>query len=77
MTEVPDTVRFASELRLVAGGARIEHDIAAGTLVPEGAKFPPRSVLMGTPARRVRETTERDIVQPILAFTLRRSGRRS
>jgi carbonic anhydrase/acetyltransferase-like protein (isoleucine patch superfamily) len=49
----------------VLDGAEVGSDsiIAAGALVPEGAKFPPRSVLMGIPARIVRETTDRDMAR--------------
>lgn len=35
--------------------------IAAGTLVPENRRIPPRSVVMGVPARIVRETTSEDL----------------
>jgi carbonic anhydrase/acetyltransferase-like protein (isoleucine patch superfamily) len=32
--------------------------VAAGTLVPEGMKVPPRSLVMGVPAKVRREVTE-------------------
>jgi carbonic anhydrase/acetyltransferase-like protein (isoleucine patch superfamily) len=32
--------------------------VAAGALVPEGKEFPPRSLIIGAPAKRVREVTE-------------------
>jgi carbonic anhydrase/acetyltransferase-like protein (isoleucine patch superfamily) len=50
---------------IVLDGAEVGSDsiVAAGTLVPEGARFPPHSVLMGIPARLVRETTERDMAR--------------
>ncbi len=35
--------------------------VAAGALVPEGKEFPPRSLIMGVPAKVVREVTERDL----------------
>lgn len=35
--------------------------VAAGALVPEGKAFPPRSLIMGVPAKVARETTERDL----------------
>ncbi len=35
--------------------------IAAGALVPEGMKIPPRSVVMGLPAKVVRQCTDADI----------------
>ena len=49
----------------ILDGAQIGSDsiVAAGALVPEGASFPANSVLMGTPARRVRETAERDMMR--------------
>jgi carbonic anhydrase/acetyltransferase-like protein (isoleucine patch superfamily) len=31
--------------------------VAAGTLVPEGMKIPPRSLVMGTPAKLKRRVT--------------------
>jgi len=34
--------------------------VAAGSLVPEGRVIPPNSLVMGTPAKVVRETTEKD-----------------
>jgi carbonic anhydrase/acetyltransferase-like protein (isoleucine patch superfamily) len=34
--------------------------VAAGSLVPEGKVIPPNSLVMGTPAKVVRVTTERD-----------------
>lgn len=44
----------------VLNGARIGEGsiVAAGALVPEGKEFPPRSLIVGVPARRVREVTE-------------------
>lgn len=38
-----------------------ESIVAAGALVTEGKKFPERSVLMGSPARVVREVTSEDL----------------
>lgn len=35
--------------------------VAAGSLVTPGKKFEPRSFLVGSPAKRVREVTERDL----------------
>lgn len=35
--------------------------VAAGTLVPERKKYPPRVVIMGTPGRVVREATDEDV----------------
>lgn len=49
---------------IVLNGARIgAHSIvAAGSLIPEGKEYPPNSLLLGTPAKVVRELTptERD-----------------
>src|SRR4029450_10456357 len=44
---------------ILLNGAEIGEDsiVAAGTLVPEGKKFPPRSLLMGRPAVLKRELT--------------------
>jgi carbonic anhydrase/acetyltransferase-like protein (isoleucine patch superfamily) len=48
---------------LLLNGAEIGEDsiVAAGTLVPEEKKFPPRSLLMGRPAMIKRELTETEI----------------
>jgi carbonic anhydrase/acetyltransferase-like protein (isoleucine patch superfamily) len=35
--------------------------IAAGSLIPEGKKIPPRSLVMGSPGKVVRELTEKDL----------------
>ena len=44
----------------ILNGAKIGEGsvVAAGALVPEGKKFPPRSLIVGVPARRVREVTQ-------------------
>lgn len=39
--------------------------VAAGSLVPEGKEFPPRSLLVGSPARVVRELTDDDVARLI------------
>ena len=43
----------------ILNGAKIGEGsvVAAGALVPEGKKFPPRSLIVGVPAKRVREVT--------------------
>ena len=48
---------------MLLNGAEIGADsiVAAGTLVPEGKKFPPRSLLMGRPAAVKRELSDADI----------------
>lgn len=44
----------------VLNGARIGAGsiVAAGALVPEGKEFPPHSLIVGVPAKRVREVTD-------------------
>ena len=37
--------------------------VAAGAVVPEGKEFPPRSLIMGVPAKVVREATTQDLEQ--------------
>lgn len=37
--------------------------IGAHTLIPEGKQIPPRSVVMGSPGKVIRETTETDIAR--------------
>jgi carbonic anhydrase/acetyltransferase-like protein (isoleucine patch superfamily) len=37
--------------------------IGAGTLVPEGKTFPPRSLVMGSPGRVVRQLTDEDVAR--------------
>jgi carbonic anhydrase/acetyltransferase-like protein (isoleucine patch superfamily) len=48
---------------IVLSGAEVgeESVVAAGAVVPPGTAHPPRSLLMGAPARRVRELTEEDL----------------
>jgi carbonic anhydrase/acetyltransferase-like protein (isoleucine patch superfamily) len=36
--------------------------VAAGTLLPENTRIPPRSLVMGTPGRVRRTLTEEDVV---------------
>ena len=44
----------------VLTGAKIGEGsvVAAGAMVPEGREYPPRSLIVGVPAKRVREVTE-------------------
>jgi len=44
--------------------------IGAGSLVTEGKSFPPRSLIIGSPARVIREVTDKEI-ESILAATER------
>src|SRR5918997_2493219 len=48
---------------MLLNGAEIGEDsiVAAGTLVPEEKKFPPRSLLMGRPAAIKRELTDAEV----------------
>jgi carbonic anhydrase/acetyltransferase-like protein (isoleucine patch superfamily) len=48
---------------VILNGARIgaESIVGAGALVAEGKAFPPRSLLLGTPARVVRQVTDEDL----------------
>ena len=48
---------------MLLNGAEIGEDsiVAAGSLVPEGKKFPPRSLLMGRPAILKRELSDADV----------------
>lgn len=60
----------------ILNGAKIGEGsiVAAGALVPEGKEFPARSLIIGSPARRVREvTTEQaqDIVRGVRAYVER------
>jgi carbonic anhydrase/acetyltransferase-like protein (isoleucine patch superfamily) len=50
---------------VVLNGARIGPGsiVAAGAVVPEGKEFPPRSLIMGVPAKVVREATTQDLEQ--------------
>lgn len=44
----------------VLTGARIGEGsvVAAGAMVPEGREYPPRSLIVGAPAKRIKEVTE-------------------
>lgn len=54
---------------LIGMGARIldgaiigdESVVAAGTVVAEGAEFPPRSLIMGVPGKKVREIKDSEV----------------
>ncbi len=50
---------------IVLNGAKIGPGsiVAAGAVVPEGKEFPPRSLIMGVPAKVVREATTQDLEQ--------------
>lgn len=48
---------------VVLSGAVIEDEciVAAGALVAQGRRYPRRSLLAGSPARRIREVTDEDV----------------
>jgi carbonic anhydrase/acetyltransferase-like protein (isoleucine patch superfamily) len=48
---------------IVLNGARVRSDsiVAAGSLVPEGAVIPPRSLAMGSPARVRRQLSDAEV----------------
>ena len=50
---------------IVLNGAVIGEEwlVGAGALVPEGKTFPPRSLIIGTPARVARALTDEDIAR--------------
>jgi len=40
-----------------------ESVVGAGALVTEGKKFPPRSLIIGSPARKVKDITDEDVIK--------------
>ena len=48
---------------VVLNGARIGEEslVGAGALIPEGREIPPRSVVLGSPGKVIRQVTERDL----------------
>jgi len=53
---------------VVLDGAEVgeESIVAAGSLVAPGKKFPPRSLILGSPARVVRKVTDEEVEKMIL-----------
>jgi carbonic anhydrase/acetyltransferase-like protein (isoleucine patch superfamily) len=53
---------------IVLSGASIgdESIVAAGALIPEGRSYPARSLLVGSPARRLRSVTDEDVERLIV-----------
>jgi carbonic anhydrase/acetyltransferase-like protein (isoleucine patch superfamily) len=49
---------------IILNGSVIEEEtlVAAGSLIPEYKTFPPRVLLMGSPAKVIRELTEKEIL---------------
>ncbi len=65
----------------ILNGARIGEGsiVAAGALVPEGKEFPARSLIIGAPAKRVREVTQeqtQDIARGVRTYIERAAGHR-
>jgi carbonic anhydrase/acetyltransferase-like protein (isoleucine patch superfamily) len=65
----------------ILNGARIGEGsvVAAGALVPEGKEFPPRSLVIGAPAKRVREVSEeqtQDIARGVRTYVERAAAHR-
>lgn len=57
---------------IVMDGAHIGRDclIAAGAVVTEGKEFPPRSLIMGVPARAVRELSDEQLQSHVTSAAL-------
>jgi carbonic anhydrase/acetyltransferase-like protein (isoleucine patch superfamily) len=65
----------------VLNGAKIGEGsiVAAGALVAENKEFPPRSLIVGIPAKRVREVTEEqteDIARGVQTYVERAAAHR-
>jgi carbonic anhydrase/acetyltransferase-like protein (isoleucine patch superfamily) len=65
----------------ILNGARIGEGsiVAAGALISEGKEFPPRSLIVGVPAKRVREVTEeqtKDIARGVRTYIERAAAHR-
>ena len=60
---IADNVLIGMGSTVLNGAIIEEHTIVgAGALVPPGKRYPPRTLLMGVPARAVREVTDEEIV---------------
>lgn len=65
----------------ILNGARIGEGsiVAAGALVPEGKEFPPRSLIIGAPAKLVKEVSEeqtQDIARGVRTYVERAAAHR-
>lgn len=65
----------------VLNGARIGEGsiVAAGALVPEGKEFPPHSLIVGVPAKRVKDVSEEqaeDIARGVRTYVERAAAHR-
>lgn len=59
-----DAVRIERDATVLTGSSIGEGSIVlAGTLVPEGKAYPPRSVIAGTPGKVIRETTADEVAE--------------
>ncbi len=66
----------------ILNGAKIGEGsiVAAGALVPEGKEFPARSLIIGAPAKRVREVSEeqtKDIARGVRTYVERAAEHRA
>jgi carbonic anhydrase/acetyltransferase-like protein (isoleucine patch superfamily) len=66
----------------ILNGARIGEGsiVAAGALVPEGKEFPPRSLIVGVPAKRVKDVSEEqteDIARGVRTYVERAASHRA
>lgn len=66
---------------VIMNGAKIGAGsiVAAGALVPEGKEFPPRSLIVGAPAKLVREVTEaqtEDVARGVRTYVERAKSHR-
>ena len=65
----------------ILNGARIGEGsiVAAGALVPENKEFPPRSLIVGIPAKRVKDVSEEqteDIARGVRTYVERAASHR-
>jgi carbonic anhydrase/acetyltransferase-like protein (isoleucine patch superfamily) len=66
----------------ILNGARIGEGsiVAAGALVPEGKEFPPRSLIVGIPAKRAKDVSEEqteDIARGVKTYVERAASHRA
>ena len=66
----------------ILNGARIGEGliVAAGALVPEGKEFPPRSLIVGIPAKRAKDVSEEqteDIARGVREYVERAASHRA
>jgi carbonic anhydrase/acetyltransferase-like protein (isoleucine patch superfamily) len=65
----------------ILNGAKIGEGsiVAAGALVPEGKEYPPRSLIVGVPAERVKDVNEEqtaDIARGVRTYVERATSHR-